>query len=214
MIKYIMSRGVLLTSTTKFGDSPLSFIGDNESLSENDKSDLRSYITDVMRSLDRSYDEIDMLLASDEYDKLLSFRSFDLKRLIDNGSFLKLFRACDDSIIEHILRNSIDINCESDQHIRPIHIISKYGSPYIVNYVLQRTVDVEAPSTGGWRPIHYAVKYQSLPVIMLMINRCNDFRSILDDGSSIVNMIRENNQLTSDNKNIIAIKILEKMRSA
>jgi len=213
MIMYIVSRGVSLTSTTKSGDDILAIINDNDLLSENDKLNIKNRITDNIRSLERSYKEIDALLIAEDYDRLLSFRSFDLKRMLSDGSFLKMFNKCNDSIIGHILRNSIDINCDSDQHIRPIHVISKYGSPYLVNNVLQLNVDVESPSTGGWKPIHYAVKYQSLPVILLMINRCADFKSTLDNGSSIVNMIKENNRLTLDDKNLIAIKILEKMRN-
>lgn len=213
MITYIMSRGVSLLSKTKSGDSVLSNIDHNSILSENDKLDLKRRITDVIRSIDESYEEIDRLLAAEDYDKLLKFRSFDLDRMISNGSLSKLFQTSDDLIIEAVLHNCVDINCESDQRIRPIHLISKYGSPYIVNYALQLNIDAETPSIGGWKPIHYALKYQTLPAIMLLINYCKDFRSITDDGSSAVTMIKDNSKLTTENKNLIAVKILERMRN-
>lgn len=214
MIRYIISKGAsLLPITTKEGSNLFTIIQSNELLSKDEKAIISNEISQQINGLTNSFDEIDEIFTNQNYENLLSYTSFDLERMITNGSFLKLFNTCDDSIIKHVLENSVDINCNTTLNIKPVHIISKFASPYIINIALKLNIDIEAMSIKGWKPNHYALKYQTLDVIIQMINNCKEFNSITEDGFSIVDMIKANSKLSDDNKNLIALKILDKIHN-
>jgi hypothetical protein len=130
--------------------------------------------------MDFSYEECEKYIEENNYDELLNYVKFDLK---DNNFFYKLLSSLsllnnckNEKILKHIIDNAIDLECETSDKWRPIHLICKYSTPEMIKYIIDKGVNLECETDLGYKPIYFICRYSTSEMIAYMVDKCNNLK--------------------------------------
>lgn len=74
----------------------------------------------------------------------------------------------------------MDIECENNKKLRPIHTVMAHQNPNIdlemlIKYMIEeRNIDIESKDIYGWKPLHYAVHHRLFDIAKYLIERGAD----------------------------------------
>jgi ankyrin repeat protein len=114
-------------------------------------------------------DECINYVKNKNFHKLLEYVEFDLS---DYNFTHDLFKDCkDEKILKHVIDNTIDLECEDNEELRPIHFICRDSTPEIIKYIIDKGVDLECETYFKCRPIHYICEYSTPEMIKYIIDK-------------------------------------------
>lgn len=108
-----------------------------------------------------------------KYEKLLNYKKFDFS-LLDSNTLMESFATyCrDKTIIDHVIDNTINLECKDHLGVRLIHYALKSANEYLVKVLVSKNVDIESPEAySGWAPIHAACYYSTPLLIRYMVQQ-------------------------------------------
>lgn len=111
---------------------------------------------------------INRYIKSDDFNKLLNYTNYDLSKL----NLERLFQNCKNiDILQYIIDNSIDLECEDCDKWKPIHYICYHSVHEIIKYIIDKNVDLECQTKLGSRPINFLCQKQQLDSIKYLMNK-------------------------------------------
>lgn len=122
---------------------------------------------------DDNLSEINNILDKYEYNKLLNYNKFNWG-LFNRRIIKKLMKAANDTIIEHLINNTITLEYEDRKKRRPIHHVCQYRSAEIIKLLVDKGVNLECENIYKSRPIHIACGHGSFEAVKILVdNRVN-----------------------------------------
>jgi ankyrin repeat protein len=77
-------------------------------------------------------------------------------------------------LMELVLENGAEVDCTSEEGIKPVHYAAESGGVDAVKFLVQNGVDVNAPSNDGTTPIHEAARYNQYSTLEALIEMGGD----------------------------------------
>ena len=115
--------------------------------------------------------EVDNIIESGAFYRLKKYVNFDFNLFSDKG-VSKLFDECtDDSVLKHIIDNTIDLENKDYEGWRPIHVVCRFSKPVIIKYLIRKGVDLECKNDKGYRPIHLILLNSTPGIIKYIVNK-------------------------------------------
>jgi hypothetical protein len=103
------------------------------------------------------------------FNELLYYVEFDLS---DSSFTNNLFKDCkDENVLKHVIDNTIDLECETNEGWKPIHFICRYSTPEMIKYIIDKRVKLECETNEGWKPIHFICRYSTPEMIKYIIDK-------------------------------------------
>ena len=114
-------------------------------------------------------DIIDGLIMLGYSDRLLKFNKFQWE-FFTYDNLVKIFKA-DIKVIKHIIDNSVDLEYQDQNNLRPIHIICRLATSETIKLIIEKGVDLECENNKKWRPIHIICAYGTRESIRLLVDK-------------------------------------------
>jgi len=95
---------------------------------------------------------------------------------IDNLMITILKLMCENKIhnveiMKYIINKTDDLEYETNEGNRPIHLICKYSTPEMIKYIIDKGVNLECENNKGEKPIHLICKYSMPEMIKYIIDK-------------------------------------------
>ncbi len=124
--------------------------------------------------------KINTMIEKDDWPSLKKYVGFEFI-LFSDEQFKKLCRECDDNVMKHIIDHMVDIECENDEKMRPIHYICNGVSKNdMVKYIIDKGVNLEHEDDIKWRAIHFICHRHSSELIKYIIDKGVDTKCVCE----------------------------------
>jgi ankyrin repeat protein len=103
------------------------------------------------------------------HNELFNYVKFDLQ---SKDFFEEISWRCkDEKILKHVIDNAINLECEDNYKLRPIHYICKHSIPEMIKYIIDKGVDLECETSWKLRPIHLICRFSTPEMIKYIIDK-------------------------------------------
>ncbi|AYV82374.1 MAG: hypothetical protein Homavirus39_2 [Homavirus sp.] len=139
-------------------------------LNENPHKRSKQYMPVISVEYIDNMDIIHDYLGSNQFEKLLLYKNFDLTKMYYYFDFFTEYCTNLDTI-KYVLDNAIDLECIVEHKRRLIHTACYYNNLEMVKYLIDKNVDLEYEDNYKLRPIHLACENNNIEMVKCLIDK-------------------------------------------
>ena len=118
-------------------------------------------------------DKIKKIMKNHEYEKLLSYKIFDVRYLFKN--IFSAIWGIKTEIMKHIIDHGLDLNVEVEldefSSTRLIHLFCINSTDELIKYLIDKGVELECPNKEGHYPLHLICMHSTFKMAKYIISK-------------------------------------------
>lgn len=131
------------------------------------------------------------ICRNQQYSKLLNYTFFSFKIL----DIADLMNCNDESILNHILDHTPELNSPDHFGLHPIHDASRCGHLKLIELLHQRGIDLDTENSNKIRPIHIACMNNHLSLVQYLMNSNVDINAVDEENDKPIHIACQRNYL-------------------
>lgn len=135
-------------------------------------------------------EEFANLLETYKFDELLNFSGFNITEQFGKVTLIEYLciNCKNDSIIKHVIDNSLDLDTLDKNKLKPLFHILRLGSKNLIEFVIKKGIDLNERGANSATVLHYLMKHHSFEditdIVQFILDK-SDITFSVQDGSGI-----------------------------